>query len=172
MFFHRTFPTLGSLSAGWLLAFGLASASTAAPVIENGDTPAKGRRSQQTQEMWRIGGLGDEENLLGLIQNAVVDEMGNLYLLDTQLVEVLVYDPHGRYLKSLGHEGDGPGELRQPRDLVLLPDGTVGLVQGFPGRIVKVDRQGTPAGELHPGGDPADGGIFALRKVVGAARTW
>ena len=164
----RMSTTVGSFSAGCLLALFLATTASAAPVIDNGDKPANGRRIQQTEEMWRIGGIDDEENLLGLIQNVVADEQGNLYMLDTQLIEVLVYGPDGQYLKSLGNEGDGPGELRRPRGVVLLPDGTVGLMQGFPGRIVKVDRDGLPAGELRPGGDPVDGGFFALRKAVAA----
>jgi len=146
----------------------LAIPATAAPVIENTDQPAHGRQTIQLEELWRIGGLDDEENLLGLIRNVVADEEQNLYLLDTQLIEVLVYDANGEYVGSLGREGDGPGEIRRPRDVVLLPDGTVGLVQGFPGRIVKVDREGLPAGELDPSGDPADGGFFALRKAVSA----
>jgi len=37
-------------------------------------------------------------------------------------------------------------------------------VQGFPGKIVQVDLDGVPTGELRPGGDdPAAGGFFALR---------
>ncbi|MCP4573488.1 MAG: hypothetical protein GY838_14115 [bacterium] len=143
----------------------VAAAAVAAPVIENGDEPAHGRRVLQPQELWRIGGLEDEENLLGLVRRAVADREGNLYLLDTQLVQVLVYGPDGELLGTLGQEGDGPGEIRRPSDVVLLPDGTVGLVQGFPGRIVKVEKDGTPAGELHPGGDPTDGTMFSLMKI-------
>lgn len=149
----------------YLLTVGIAEA---VPVVENEDEPSHGRRVLQLEEMWRIGGIDDEENLLGLVRRAVADEEGNLYLLDTQLVEVLVYGPDGQYLHSVGQEGDGPGEMRRPRDVVLLPDGTVGLVQGFPGRIVKVERDGTPAGELLPGGDPVDGGFFSLMKVLAA----
>ena len=153
-----------ALMLTWLLL--AAAAAVAAPVIENGATPANGLRTIELQEQWRIGGLDDEENLLGLVREAAMDEEGNVYLLDTQLVTVLVYDADGQFVAELGRDGDGPGEFRRPRDLILLPDGTVGVVQGFPGSIVKITRDGMPAGRIELAGDPTEGGFFALRKVL------
>jgi hypothetical protein len=134
------------------------------PVIDNGAEPAEGVVTVELEEIWRIGGEDDEENLLGVVNQALVDDDGNVYLLDIQLVEVQVYDAEGIYLRSLGQRGDGPGEVRNAFGAVFLPDGNLGLIQGFPGRIVKVDLEGTPAGELRPGGDdPSAGGFYALR---------
>jgi 6-bladed beta-propeller len=150
------------LFAGALL--GHISPGFAATVTENPASPANGTTRLPLEEMWRIGGEDDEENLLGVIGQAQADDQGNIYLLDLQLTEVMVFDGDGEYVHSLGKQGEGPGELRQAADMVFMPDGTVGLVQGFPGKIVQVDRDGNPAGEYHPGGDdPAEGGFFALR---------
>ncbi|MCK9997241.1 MAG: 6-bladed beta-propeller [Candidatus Krumholzibacteria bacterium] len=148
--------------------FSLPSVSQAAdPVITNSDAPADGILKVQLEELWRIGGEEDEENLLGVIDRVLVDDDGNVYLLDIQLVEVQVFDADGEYVRSLGKQGDGPGELRNVRGVLFLPDGTVGMVQGFPGRIVKVDLAGLPTGELKPGGnDPSAGGFFALRSAA------
>ncbi len=153
------------------LMFSLQPVSQAAvPVITNSDVPVDGLLKVQLEELWRIGGEEDEENLLGVIDRVLVDDDGNVYLLDIQLVEVQVFDPDGEYVHSLGKRGDGPGEVRNARDLLFLPDGTVGLVQGFPGRIVKIDLAGLPAGELRPGGDdPSAGGFFALRSAASSA---
>jgi len=162
---------LGLWMALAVLAVCSASGASAdgVPVVENGTEPTAGRQVMQLEELWRIGGEEDEDNLLGVIDRVLVDDDGNLYLLDIQLVEVQVFDPDGEYVRSLGKQGDGPGELRNARDLLFLPDGTVGLVQGFPGRIVKVDLAGLPAGELRPGGnDPSAGGFFALRSATSA----
>jgi hypothetical protein len=155
------------LGMGFLM-FSLQPASQAAvPVVTNGDVPADGLLKVQLEELWRIGGEEDEENLLGVIDRVLVDDDGNIYLLDIQLVEVQVFDPDGEYVQSLGKQGDGPGEVRNARDVLFLPDGTVGLIQGFPGRIIKVDLAGLPAGELRPGGnDPSAGGFFALRSAA------
>jgi len=146
-----------------------APAAVAAPEINNGPTPAQPVETMPMQELWRIGGLDDDENLLGVINKVLADETGQLYLLDIQLTEVQVYDAEGEYVRSLGKRGDGPGELRFVTDALFMPDGTLGLVQPFPGRIVKVDLEGLPAGELRPGGDdPTEGGFFAIRTAASA----
>ncbi len=147
---------------GWSLFS--ASAINAAPVIDNPAEPSGGAKTIQLEEMWRIGGEDDEETLLGVVNRVLADDQDNVYLLDIQLTEVLVYDADGEYLQSLGSPGEGPGEIRRAAGVLFMPDGTVGLVQGFPGKIVKVDREGIPAGEFRPGGDdPSAGGFFALR---------
>jgi len=167
------FPTLTAKSRHlWLVAASLlltapAAGWAAVPVTTNSDTPAEGLQEVQLEELWRIGGDDDEENLLGVIDRVLADDDGNVYLLDIQLVEVQVFDGDGVYLRSLGKRGDGPGEIRNAMGAMFLPDGTLGLVQGFPGRIVKVDLDGLPAGELRPGGDdPSAGGFFALRSAA------
>lgn len=155
------------LAAGvWLLGAVAAVAVAAAPVVENPDTPAHGRRTLELQEQWRIGGIDDEETLIGVISQAAVDADDNVYLLDAQLVTVLIYDAQGRFVGQVGREGDGPGEIHRPTGVVLMPDGTVGLVQGFPGRIVKVALDGTPAGQINPGGAAIEGGFFTLRRAA------
>ncbi len=135
-----------------------------APVIDNPATAANGSKNLHLEEMWRIGGDDDEENLLGVVSRVLADDQDNIYLLDIQLTEVMVFDVNGEYKLSLGAQGEGPGEIRRAADVLFMPDGTVGLVQGFPGKIVKVDHEGIPAGEFRPGGDdPSTGGFFALR---------
>ncbi len=64
--------------------------------------------------------------------------------------EVPVYSPEGERLGTLSREGDGPGETRMPTNMVFMPDGNLGLVQSYPGKIVKIDRQGVPAGDFEP----------------------
>jgi hypothetical protein len=47
--------------------------------------------------------------------------------------------------------------------MFIMSDGTVGLVQTFPGKIIKVDREGNPAGSITiGGGDPTQGGFVRL----------
>ncbi len=142
----------------------------AAPIVENAATPSQGTSTMQLEEMWRIGGPDDEENILGMVGQVLADEQDNVYLLDMQLVEVMVFDDQGQYVQSLGSQGEGPGEITRPADVVFMPDGNVGLVQSFPGRIVMVDLTGLPAGEFRPGGDdPSAGGFFALQGAASRA---
>ena len=165
MYSKRITAPISSLIIALLLTSALlANQARAAAVIENTATPSKGTSTLQLEEMWRIGGEDDEENILGMVGQVMADDQDNIYLLDMQLVEVMVFDADGEYVQSLGSQGEGPGEITRPADVVFMPDGSIGLVQSFPGRIVMVDRAGLPAGEFRPGGDdPSAGGFFALR---------
>ena len=133
------------------------------PILHNPDTPANGRLVMELEEQWRVGGPDDEENFFGLITWAETGPDGLVYVMDVQLCQVLVYDGEGRLVKTLFREGDGPGEVRRPRDLVLLPDGTIGVVVEFPGKVIRVNPEGDPAPEIVPGtGDATAGGFMAL----------
>ena len=88
---------------------------------------------------------------------------GLVYVMDAQLCQVFVYDDEGTLVNTLFRQGDGPGEIRQPRDMVIMADGSVGLVQEFPGKIVRVDAQNIPLDSIEPRlGDAADGGFVAM----------
>ncbi len=106
------------------------------------------------EEMWRVGGDSDE-HIFGLMIDARSDRDGNVYLLDHQLSRATVVSPDGEYVAELGGEGDGPGECRMPQTLTLFDDGTVGLGQRFPGRFVRVTRDGDPAPSIDLGGPDA-----------------
>ena len=140
------------------------AAATAAAVVElPADPPA--RRSVALVEQWRLG-AEDEDVLLGVITGAVRDPAGRTYLVDRQLSQVLVISADGTYETTLGREGDGPGELRNPHELVLLPDDAVGVVHGFPGRIIGIDTHGDPAGNVTFGGGAEQGGFVILRRCI------
>jgi hypothetical protein len=113
--------------------------------IRNGPEPADGTEVLQLEELWRVGGE-DEDILFGRVIRAVADEDGNVYLLDAQLHQVEVFSPEGRHLRTLSREGEGPGEIRDPADMLFLPNGNFGIVTRFPGKLIMLDRLGNPAG--------------------------
>ena len=130
--------------------------------VMNGEKPSKGSTTLKLEKQWSAGGE-EGESFFGLITQAVVDPDGNIYLLDTQLSEVQVFSPTGQPLRKLSREGEGPGEVQRPTDLFFLPDGRLGLVQAFPGKVVTIDRQGNPGETITLGGaDPAKGGFMVL----------
>jgi len=130
--------------------------------IQNGATPSQGTETLALQELWRAGGE-DDEVIFGVIAQVLGDDDHNLYLLDSQLSEVQVFSEDGEYVHSLSREGDGPGEARNPGNLLFFPDGSLGLVQRFPGKVIKIDLEGNPMVDLTPGGsDPTAGGFLAL----------
>ena len=120
----------------------------------------------EPEELWRYGGE-DCETLIGTVTEADVDQDGNVYLLDTQLAHVLVITPDGELLRILGGPGEGPGESQNPRDVVLLDDDTVGLLELFPAKLVLLSRAGEPRGELRIGAsDPSAGGFTSASTIT------
>lgn len=140
-----------------LLVGGLATVAGAVETIELPAEPPQ-RRTVELKEQWRLG-EDDEDVLLGVITFGLLNEAGQTLLNDRQLSHVLVIGPDGELITTLGREGEDPGELNQPHALVPLDDGAVGAIQGFPGRIIGLNADGTPRGDITLGGGEEDGGF-------------
>jgi hypothetical protein len=169
----RTIAVLVALPLAIAAGLGAPPARTAGATAEavdgvlhatNEGAPAEGRQVLQLEEIWRRGG-GDDEIFFGSIAQALIDAEGNVYVLDQQLSQVEVFAADGAHLRTLSREGEGPGEVRRPEDMLFLPDGSLGLVQYFNGRIVKIDRDGTPAGAILPPGAGTGGGRPSIRRA-------
>ena len=142
-----------------VLMFVVCGSASAVEHINNPATPRDGRSTLELQEAWRVGGE-DGDTLFGLISSVATDRDGNVYILDSQQSQVAVYDRNGEFLRSVFREGDGPGEVRAPGDMMLMGDGRVGLVQEFPGAISIVDAHGNPEQRITVGG--TSGGMNSL----------
>lgn len=116
-------------------------------VIDNGEQPAQGVVTAGMRELWRLGGE-DEDLFFGTVARITQDENGNFYLLDGQLSEAHIISPEGEHIATVGGEGDGPGEMRQPGDMFLTPDGNINCLTGFPGKVVSLTPDGIPAGTV------------------------
>ena len=120
----------------------------------------------QLEELFRLGGW-DGEEFFGVIGDVMVDEQaGEIYVLDAQLSEIQVYDLSGAYLRTIGREGEGPGEFRRPADIALLPSGVIGVVQPWPSKMVLLTPEGDPAGDFsfEPRGE-GFAGLSAVRTL-------
>ena len=128
-------------------------------------SPSMAADSVQLEELWRIGGdTEDPDQFFGVINAMVEDADGNLYLLDSQLHDVKIFDADGNFVRAIGREGEGPGEFRRPADLFLMPNGDVGVLQRAPGKIVLMTPEGDPAGE-YPLPESEDGGFRFLSQA-------
>lgn len=129
--------------------------------VKNGTEPTNGVESWQLDELWTVGGADDEDVLFGIISQVEIDDENNIYLLDNQLSQVQVFSSDGEFLRTIGREGEGPGEVTNPSAMALLPDGSVGLVKTMPGKLVMIDKEGQPIGDFVPNDyDPTAGGLF------------
>jgi len=116
--------------------------------VKNPATPMHGATTLDLEEEWVLGGWDDDENIFGVITAIIQDDQGNLYMLDSQLTEIRVYDPDGNFLRTIGREGEGPGEFQNAFSMFNLPGGNIGVLQSFPTKIVMLTPEGEPAGEF------------------------
>lgn len=112
-------------------------------------------------ELWRLGGDSEEDHeFFGVISDFLIDAENNIYILDAQLCELRMFNERGEYIRSMGREGEGPGEFRRPNSLLFMPDGKIGVVQPFPSKLVLFEPDGTPAGDFPF--SPEGKGFFGL----------
>lgn len=59
----------------------------------------------------RVGGALDEPGELIDPQSIALDDAGNLYVADQQPAVIKMFAPDGRFVRTMGREGQGPGEF-------------------------------------------------------------
>lgn len=152
--------TAGSAAAGdWA---GKVETVDGRKVVTNPGSPVKGSTTVKLEKLWKLGGFSDnEDEFFGVIADIEIDDAGNVYLLDSQLAEVKIYDKDGNFINAIGREGEGPGEFRGPSAMFFTKNGNIAVVQTMPGKIVLLTPEGDPAGEF-PIPKPEDGGFQLL----------
>lgn len=122
-------------------------------------------RTYDLVERWRLDADDEDAPLIGVISQArCLEPGGDVLLLDEQLCQVMVFSKDGDLRCTLGREGEGPGEFRQPRGLRMLEDGRLSVQTGWPSRLVMINQDGTPAGQWSP---RVPGWLYAIRQVPG-----
>ena len=123
----------------------------AEPVIVHSKQPSQPARTIVLEEEWRTGGE-DGDIIFGMMIDCVQDPEGNIYMLDNQLGQVEIFSPDGEHLRTISGQGEGPGEVRIPQNLVMLADDTLGILELFPGSLVTMQLDGTPGETILLGG--------------------
>jgi hypothetical protein len=112
-------------------------------IIHNPATPAEGEVELELKPLFSLGGESTDPNqLFGMVDEILVDDQYNSYLLDRQLNEIKIFDAKGEYLRTIGRKGEGPGEFNQPNTFFFLPKDRIGVSQMMPARIAVLDEQG------------------------------
>ncbi|NLE75253.1 MAG: hypothetical protein GX605_00695, partial [Chloroflexi bacterium] len=71
-----------------------------------------------------------------------VDQLGNLYVADTGGSRVLKLAPNGQVLAEVCAKGEGPGQVTQPTDVAVGPDGTIYVADPHRGQMQRLDAAG------------------------------
>ena len=87
---------------------------------------------------------GADAYMFGDVVEVAVAKDGSIYVFDRQVPALRKYDANGKFVKTFGRKGQGPGEYVSGGGLAVLPDGRVLLWDTGNWRI----NVYSPAGEL------------------------
>ena len=90
---------------------------------------------------------GEDAYMFGRVAGIAVHR-DRLYVLDSQVPTIRVYDLEGNYLLSMGREGQGPGEFERPNALEVGPEGHVLIRDRDQTRLVVLESEGAAADSL------------------------
>ena len=103
--------------------------SVAAPVLAQQMVTVTDRQREirdRPVDLWSVGEEeGESWELLSRVQATGFDSQNNLYILDGANFRVLAFDANGRFLRQIGQQGDGPGEITFGTGLIITPDDEV-----------------------------------------------
>jgi len=134
--------------------------------VLNPGFPKEGVVRYALQEDLTIGGeVGGAESVLNSPLYIKVDSMGNIYVMDWGDVEIKVFSPEGRLVRTIGKKGQGPGEFDTPAQFVLSADGRVFLLSGRQYQISILDRAGTYLSSFKVEGYCADLAVDSHNRV-------
>lgn len=88
-------------------------------VVSNPEDPKYGEFVFDLEEDLAIGDVDDENYFFYKVGNLSVDDDGNIYVRDGGNRRVLEYDKSGRYVRTIGRQGQGPGEYMYPSRIFL-----------------------------------------------------
>jgi len=66
---------------------------------------------------------GAEEYMLGEVADIALARDGSIYVFDRQVPVVRHYDADGKFIRSIGRRGEGPGEYRSTSGIATMRDG-------------------------------------------------
>ncbi len=149
-------------------------------VVRNPKEPLTKTPALELKEELSIGGPDAQgEAVFGSIRSVVVDDAGTFFILDQQAAHIKVFDAAGRFLRTIGRKGQGPGELEYPMSLSLnRGKGELAVLLQTRGLVVfgtdgSYLRQQSFRGLITPGGRiDSRGNAYVLEIVFGDKGTY
>ena len=88
-------------------------------VIKNPKEPLYGELKLELQEDLSIGSEDDKNYFFYVVKDIAVDSEGNIYVVDARNYRIQKFDRNGKYLQTIGRQGQGPGEFQRPARIQL-----------------------------------------------------
>jgi hypothetical protein len=135
-------------------------------VVKNAVKPLHAKASLQPEVS--IGVIeGAEEYLFGDVTELAVAPDGSMYVFDRQVPALRKYDAKGKFVRTFGRKGQGPGEYLSGGGLAVLPDGKVLLWDTGTWRINVYSADGESLRSLPtPSGMSGTGTLVTSRSLL------
>lgn len=111
-------------------------------VIKNPNEPLYGEITFDLEEDLIIGNEEDKNYMFYKAQIPAVDSEGNILVLDSGNYRIQKYDKNGKYLQTIGRQGQGPGEFERPFILYLDADDNIYVYDMGRRNIQKFEKNG------------------------------
>jgi len=121
-----------------ILVLTIASANISNALVENEDKPVRGEWDLNLQEVWSVDSAGDD--FFVRLNSPVIDDEGNVYVLDKKYVKIFVFNSEGKFVRTIGRQGEGPGEYKNPN--ILFFSGNYLIVVDRGQRVHYFTREG------------------------------
>jgi hypothetical protein len=83
----------------------------------------KGKLKLKLVKVWGGDEEDDEKKFFRTPSYVAVDKKGDIYITDAYNHHIKVFDNDGKYLRTIGRKGQGPGDTHRPRRLTFTPEG-------------------------------------------------
>lgn len=105
--------------------------------IENDPIPQKGIRECILKEELSVGSENDENYMLIKPVFLRLDQKENIFVLDSKRRQVILFDKNGKFIKTVGNKGAGPGEILSPRAMIVDNENKIHILDGKNNKIVR-----------------------------------
>jgi len=97
-------------------------------VVKNPKEPMYGRDVFHLEEELSIGGEGKgDEYIFSEIRDIAIDSEDRIYVLDQRECHVKLFEKSGKYVKTIGNKGQGPGEMSSPSTLQITAQNEIAV---------------------------------------------
>ena len=84
-----------------------------------------------TEEVFTVGSVtGNDWDAFGSVRSVHFDAQANLHIFDSQADHIVVVGPDGSLIRTVGGQGEGPGEFGNVNTAIVGRDGSY-TVMGF-----------------------------------------
>jgi hypothetical protein len=114
-------------------------------VLTNPEYPRDEQVAYQLEEELSIGEDEVDENyMFNQPRSVIVSEDGSIYVLDGRDICIKVYDRKGKYLRTIGRQGQGPGEFSSGfLNFDISSDGKIYVMDCRNSCVIIMDKDGT-----------------------------